>query len=110
MGKNEIVQIASWHQIQNADQFAIDIKKAAQRIPVDKVRVALVGDGAPWLWRCMKDAFPDGREILDYYHCSEHIHDLAKNQYGEDPYKALQWVETTMARLFHHEVNQVINV
>jgi hypothetical protein len=104
LGKDDMVQIASWHQIQDADQCAIDLKKVAQRIPTDKVRIALIGDGAPWLWRCMKEAFPAGREILDFYHCAEHIHDLAKVQFEDNSFKALLWVESTMARLFHHEV------
>ena len=104
LGKDDMVQIASWHQIQDADQCAIDLRKVAQRIPMDKVRIALIGDGAPWLWRCMKEAFPAGREILDFYHCAEHIHDLAKVQFEDNSFKALLWVESTMARLFHHEV------
>lgn len=94
-----IVPIASWHQAADADTLAEDLKKAAERIDQDKVRVALIGDGAPWLWRAMKGAFPQGRQILDYYHCSEHIHALAQEQYKDDPGRALHWVESTMARL-----------
>lgn len=109
LGKDDMVQIASWHQIQDADQCAIDLRKVAQRIPTDKVRIALIGDGAPWLWRCMKEAFPAGREILDFYHCAEHIHDLAKVQFEDYSFKALLWIESTMARLFHHEVGYVIS-
>ena len=94
-----IVPIASWHQATDADTLAEDLKKAADRIDQDKVRVALIGDGAPWLWRAMEGAFPEGRQILDYYHCSEHIHALAQEQYKDDPGRGLHWVESTMARL-----------
>jgi len=96
---DDIVPIASWHQATDADTLAADLKKAADRIDQSKVRIALLGDGAPWLWRAMEEAFPGGRQILDYYHCSEHIHDLAKEQYKDEPGKALHWVESTMARL-----------
>jgi hypothetical protein len=96
---DDIVPIASWHQTTDADTFAADLKKAAERIDQDKVRIGLLGDGASWLWRAMEGAFPGGRQILDYYHCSEHIHDLAKEQYKDEPGKALHWVESTMARL-----------
>jgi hypothetical protein len=102
------VQIASWHQIQNADECAAALKTVAERIPTDKVRIALIGDGAPWLWRCMTEAFPDGREILDYYHCAEHIHSLADAQYADDPFQGFQWVEATLTKLYYGEVNQVI--
>jgi len=103
-----IHQLVSWHQIQDADDFVRDLKQVAALIPVDKVRIALIGDGAGWLWRAMTKAFPGGREVLDYYHCSEHIHALAQSRYADNPFKALQWAESTMSRLFHHEVKQVI--
>ena len=105
---NKIVQLASWHQIQDADQCVSALKIVAARIPTDKVRIALVGDGATWVWRAMTEAFPTGREVLDYFHCSEHIHALASAQYADDPSKSLHWAEATMARLYYGEVSQVI--
>jgi hypothetical protein len=44
------------------------IRFAATLIPVEQVRVALLGDDAKWLWTPMKAAFSTGKEILDYYH------------------------------------------
>lgn len=108
LGEERLEHIASWHQIQDAEQFGRDLKLVAQRVPTEKVRIGLIGDGASWLWRYMTEAFPDGREILDYYHCSEHIHALAQSQYADDPYRALQWVESTMSRLFFGGVGHVI--
>jgi hypothetical protein len=54
------------------------------------------------------ELFPLAEEILDYYHCAEHIHRLAEVQYGEQPERALEWVEATMTRLFAGEVDGVI--
>jgi len=105
---NRIVQLVSWHQIQDADQCAAALKVVAQRIPVNDVRIALVGDGAAWVWRAMTEAFPAGREILDYYHCSEHVHGLAPLLYPDAPLKAIQWTEATMGRLFYGEASKVI--
>lgn len=107
-GGNKIVQLASWHQIQDADQCVSALKIVAARIPTDQVRIALVGDGATWVWRAMTEAFPTGREVLDYFHCSEHIHALASVQYADDQSKSLHWAEATMARLYYGEVSQVI--
>lgn len=103
-----IIQVASWHQIQDADDCAAALKTVAARIPIDRVRIALIGDGAPWVWRAMTEAFPTGREVLDYYHCSEHIHALAEAHYFDDPAKRLQWVEATITRLYYGEGEQVI--
>lgn len=108
LGGSRIIQVASWHQIQDAESCAAALKLVAERIAVDRVRIALLGDGAPWLWRAMTEAFPTGREVLDYYHCSEHIHALAVVHYPEDQARALQWTEATMARLYYGEVSHVL--
>jgi hypothetical protein len=108
IGKDDIVQIASWHQIQNADEFARDLNITAARIPQDKVRICLLGDGASWVWRCMEEAFPGSRQILDYYHCMEHLHAVADAQYGDDPDKALSWVIGAIGHIYYDETGQVI--
>jgi len=98
-GKERIVQIASWHQIQDADQFTKDLELVATRIPKERVQIALLGDGADWLWNAMTKCFSKAREVLDYYHCAEHVHKVAKLQYG-DTLDAQQWAEATITRLF----------
>ena len=80
----------------------------ASRIPQDDLRIGLLGDGADWLWKHMVACFPEGRQILDYYRCAEHIHKVAKLQYDEKSSKCLEWVESTMTRLFYAEVDDVI--
>ncbi len=46
LSKNRIIQVASWHQIQNEEQFGKDLSLVASRIPQELVRIALLGDGA----------------------------------------------------------------
>lgn len=106
-GQERIEQIMSWHQIATDEEFGEAINFAATLISVDKVRVALLGDGAKWIWPHMKAAFPSGKEILDYYHCSEHAHKVAQLQYQDQNQQAL-WIESTMARLNFGEVESVI--
>ncbi|MFZ9596478.1 MAG: ISKra4 family transposase, partial [Bdellovibrionia bacterium] len=78
--QDRIEQIMSWHEISNEEEFGEALSFAATLIPKDKVRIALVENGAPWIWNHLKKAFPSGKEILDYYHRSEKIHKLAKYQ------------------------------
>jgi len=108
VSKKRIVHVASWHQIQNEEQFGADLALAASRIPRDKVRVALLGDGADWLWKHMTACFPGGREVLDFYHCSQHLYEVAKAQYGEKSSAGFEWVEATLCRLFYGEVGHTI--
>ena len=108
LGKDRIVHVVSWHQIQNEEQFGEDLSLVASRISQDNLRIGLLGDGADWLWKHMVACFPKGRQILDYYHCAEHIYRVAKLQYGERSQKCLEWVESTIARLYYAEVDNVI--
>ena len=107
--EGRIVHLASWHQIDGKKKITHALELAAQRIPQDKVRICLIGDGAHWLWEAMEKAFPSGRQILDYYHVKEYIHRVAEVQYPNDSNKALHWVESTMVRLnFQDGVRHVI--
>jgi len=108
LGEDRIEHVASWHQIQNEEQFGKDLSFVASQIPQDDLRIGLLGDGADWLWKHMVACFPKGRQILDYFHCVEHIHKVAKLQYGEGSQKCLEWVESTITRLFYAEVDNVI--
>ena len=106
--QDRIVQLMSWHQIANEEEFGHAIRFASTLIPRKTVRVALLGDGAPWIWKHLKAAFPGGKQILDYYHCSEHIHKVASLQYARDEDQQALWIESTMARLFYGNVGAVM--
>jgi uncharacterized protein UPF0236 len=107
VGHERIEQILSWHQIATEEEVGEALRFAATLIPVERVRVALLGDGAQWLWPHLQAAFPTGKEILDYDHCSERIHHLAQLQYAQ-PSQQASWIEATMARLNFGEVASVI--
>lgn len=106
--KERIIHLASWHQIQDAQHFNEDLAFVAERVPQDKVRIALLADGADFLWTAMSSSFPEGRQILDFYHCAEHIHKVAKAHYGEGTINVLQWAEATLVRLSMGEPERVI--
>jgi phage FluMu protein Com len=108
VGDDRIEQIMSWHQIANEEEFGEAIRFAATLIPQDQVRIALIADGAKWIWPHLTAAFPNGQEILDYYHCSEHIHKLAELQYPKDEARQVSWIESSMARLYCGDVTGVI--
>src|SRR5437762_3336087 len=107
---DRIVHLLSWHQIQDDTELFAALRqvKEAGLIPEDQVRLCVVADGAHWIWSGVQPLFPTAETILDYYHCAAHIHTAAEVQYGEQPERALEWVEATMARLFAGEVEGVI--
>jgi hypothetical protein len=83
------------------------LQLVAQRIPVEQVRIALLADGAPYLWDVLTRCFPTGRPILDYYHCAEHIHAVARVQYGES-LLAREWAESMKARIWAGNVRSAV--
>ena len=51
--------------------------------------------------------FPNACQVLDYYHCSEYLHKVAKAQYGQT-FQALEWVEATLTRLYMGKLGTVL--
>jgi hypothetical protein len=41
-------------------------------------QLAVLGDGAAWIWNLASQHFPEATQIVDIYHAREHLHDLAK--------------------------------
>jgi hypothetical protein len=110
----KIIHLASWHQIQGDKgdkKLAEDLKtiKEAGLVPEEKVRLCVIGDGADWIWNRVQEIFPTAKQVLDFYHCSEYIHAVAHWQYGEKTKRAREWVEATFTRLFHNDIENVIN-
>lgn len=107
---DRIVHLISWHQIKSDKDIADDLLKMKQAglIPEDKVRICVIGDGAPWIWNRIKEIYPNAKKVLDYYHCSEYLHDLANAQFGKNSQKAREWVEATLTRLFMNDADRMI--
>jgi hypothetical protein len=110
LADDRIVQVLSWHQIQTEAEAAEALRqvKAAGLIPEAQVRLCVIADGARWIWKQAQTLFPLAVEILDYYHCREHLHKVAVLQYGAHPERQQQWYEAALARLFDGEVHGVI--
>lgn len=109
LGRNHrIVHLASWHEIGDKEHLAPAVAAIAARIPPDRVRTVLVADGAEWGWDLLTRHFPDGEQVLDYYHCAEHVYSAANAHYGEGTLEATEWSEATLARLCLNEVGRVL--
>ena len=61
--------------------------------------ILVVGDGAPWIWNVAADRWANARELLDFYHASEHVWELGRALYGEE--QAREWVQARLHELRH---------
>lgn len=104
-----IVHVLSWHQVQNEHDLGEALRqvKEAGVLPAEAVRLCVVCDGAEWIWKHVQALFPQACQVLDYYHCSEYLHKVAKAQYG-DALRAREWAEATLTRLYLGKAGQVL--
>jgi hypothetical protein len=67
-----------------------------------------VGDGAKWIWKMVERYYPDATQILDWYHASQYLYQLAEAAFdvGSEAYET--WLENTKTLLWEGEVGRVI--
>jgi hypothetical protein len=63
---------------ENAEAFGAMIRQEARLRGLGRAkRVAVIGDGARWIWNLARINFPQSKQILDFYHACEHLSKLA---------------------------------
>ena len=70
------------------------------------LRIALLADGAASIWNALQECFPEGRQILDYYHCAEHVREVADGLYSQGSLEAREWAEAVLTELCLGNVNE----
>lgn len=93
-----------------AEDLAVYIKQVIRgagwgHIPLG----AILGDGASWIWTVADTPFPGVRQILDYYHLSEHLYPFAQLRSPNNPTGAKAWVDQTMGALLMDRVGEVLS-
>lgn len=108
--QERIVHRVSWYQVGCDEEVGAALRQVKQAglIPEDQVRLCVLGDGAKWIGNQITTLFPTAVQILDYYHCREHVHKVGALQFAEDAVQAQEWVEAMMARLFWGYVDWAI--
>lgn len=108
--EERIVHLISWHQVADEEELGRALKRLKDegRIPQDQVRLCIIGDGASWIWKWAQELFPSARQVLDFYHLSQYLHQVAQTQYGNDASPACEWLEASMARLNCNEAAGVL--
>ena len=63
--------------------------------------VLVLGDGARWIWTLAAEHFGARRELVDFYHASEHLWKVAHLLYGEGTPAAQAWGAARCHELRH---------
>jgi hypothetical protein len=62
-------------------------------------QIAVLGDGAAWIWVLAAEHFPGAVQIVDWFHASERIWALGRALYGDGTEQTTVWVEQQLGRL-----------
>ena len=65
--------------------------------------VAVLGDGAEWIWNLAAEHFPRAIQIVDWFHASERVWDLGRALWGAGTEETATWVEQQLDRLAQGE-------
>lgn len=94
---------------ETATDFGARVRQEALRRGLGLARVvALLGDGAAWIWELARVNFPMAILILDLYHALERLHDLCQGLYGADHSRAQLRQQTWTEMLKNDQIGEVI--
>ena len=66
-----------------------------------------LADGGKWIWNLVQDRWPHARQLLDFYHASEHLGALARAACPDEA-AAQRWLEKRLHQLRHGQENKVL--
>jgi len=66
-----------------------------------------LADGGKWIWHMVADRWPHARQLLDFYHGSEHLHELAQAYWGDEN-SAKIWSDQRLHQLRHGKEKVVL--
>lgn len=77
------------------------------QIPIHNDLV-FICDGAKWLWNNIEALYPESTQILDYFHCKEHVCAFAREYYKKTPGKPAEFVDMIMGYLNSKQVDKAL--
>ncbi|MDB6032184.1 MAG: hypothetical protein JWM16_2522 [Verrucomicrobiales bacterium] len=94
---------------QTAEDFGGHIRHEALRRGLGRaVKIAVLGDGAPWIWELARVNFPSAIWIVDLYHALERLHTLCQGLYANQSSWAARTEEKWKQMLKNDQVLEMI--
>jgi len=66
-----------------------------------------LADGGKWIWNLVEDRWPHARQLLDFFHASQHLSQLALACCGQEQ-AATIWLEKRLHQLRHGEEQKAL--
>jgi hypothetical protein len=84
--------------------------EAARRGWEQAAETEVIGDGAPWIWNLALEHFYDSRQVVDWYHATEHLAAAAKLLKGEGTLAARRWFKAQGTVLYQGQASEVASI
>jgi hypothetical protein len=68
----------------------------------------VLGDGIAWMWKLKAKRWPEARELLDFWHGSQHLWSLGHACKARNETTAKPWVEQRLPRWRHGQEQSVV--
>lgn len=91
------------------DQFAPALWALAVQHQVPTAHESCVcADGAAWIWNIADEYFPASRQIVDWFHATQHLSQAAQSRYPDDDSNRQGWLKTLRDDLYLGQLATVI--
>lgn len=96
--------------LEGVDAFREQLNRCyGQTVQQRPHQVVFLGDGAAWIWLMASGLFPDAIQILDFFHVSEYLWEVARNAFPNEADQQRSWVETQQETLKQSQWRDVVN-
>ena len=96
-------------RIEDAEAFGQRLWRLAEAAGVEKAKTVIVlGDGALWIWNLADFHFPGAVLIVDWYHATDRLSELATRVWGEGSTEGKTWYEARKAELWDGRVDALL--
>jgi hypothetical protein len=85
--------------------YALAFKRGVEKAG----EVVVLADGGRWIWKQARENFPQAVQILDFYHASEHLAEVARARYGAENPKANKWLDKRKDDFLEGRFERVMN-
>jgi len=67
----------------------------------------MLGDGAPWIWNLTGEHFSTSRQVVDWYHATQHLYAAGHLLFGEGSAEAHRWVKGMETPLYQGHAQRI---
>jgi hypothetical protein len=71
--------------------------------------IVFIADGARWIWKWIEQYYPESVQIVDYYHCKEHLCEFAKLYYKDEKIRC-KWIDKLSQTIIDKGIQPIIEV